>query len=43
MFLGGARHAAAFDNALVTLDSAQGAQAAQLLGTCRVVPAHFEN
>lgn len=33
----------AFDNALLTLDSAQGAQAAQILGARRVVPAHFDS
>jgi L-ascorbate metabolism protein UlaG (beta-lactamase superfamily) len=43
LFLGGARHAVAFDNALITLDSAQGAEAAKLLGSRRVVPAHFDS
>jgi L-ascorbate metabolism protein UlaG (beta-lactamase superfamily) len=43
LFLGGARMAFAFDNALLTLDSAQGAQAAQILGARRVVPAHFDS
>ncbi|GAA2588577.1 MULTISPECIES: MBL fold metallo-hydrolase [Streptomyces] len=43
LFLGGARMAFAFDNALLTLDSAQGAEAAKLLGARRVVPAHFDS
>ena len=43
LFLGGARMAFAFDGALLTLDSAQGAQAAQMLGARRVVPAHFDS
>lgn len=33
----------AFEGALLTLDSAQGAEAAKLLGARRVVPAHFDN
>ena len=32
----------AFDGALLTLDSAQGAEAARILGARRVVPAHFD-
>ncbi|MFJ2240737.1 MBL fold metallo-hydrolase [Streptomyces sp. NPDC087859] len=43
LFLGGARMAFAFDGALLTLDSAQGAEAARLLGARRVVPAHFDS
>ncbi|AVV45197.1 Zn-dependent hydrolase [Streptomyces sp. P3] len=43
LFLGGARMAFAFDNALLTLDSAQGAEAAKMLGAHRVVPAHFDS
>jgi L-ascorbate metabolism protein UlaG (beta-lactamase superfamily) len=43
LFLGGARHALFFDNALVTLDSAQGTEAATILGARRVVPAHFDS
>ncbi|GAA3853671.1 MBL fold metallo-hydrolase [Streptomyces lacrimifluminis] len=43
LFLGGARMDFAFDNALLTLDSAQGAEAAQILGARRVVPAHFDS
>jgi hypothetical protein len=33
----------AFEGALLTLDSTQGAQAAQMLGARRVVPAHFDS
>ncbi|WP_371573530.1 MBL fold metallo-hydrolase [Streptomyces sp. NBC_01314] len=43
LFLGGTRMAFAFDNALLTLDSAQGAEAAKILGARRVVPAHFDS
>jgi L-ascorbate metabolism protein UlaG (beta-lactamase superfamily) len=43
LFLGGARMAFAFEGALLTLDSAQGAEAAKLLGARRVVPAHFDS
>ncbi|MFE7902906.1 MBL fold metallo-hydrolase [Streptomyces sp. NPDC057424] len=43
LFLGGARMDFAFDNALLTLDSALGAQAAQMLGARRVAPAHFDS
>ncbi|OQD56662.1 Zn-dependent hydrolase [Streptomyces phaeoluteigriseus] len=43
LFLGGARMAFAFDGALLTLDSAQGAEAAKLLGARRVVPAHYDS
>ncbi|TDC82644.1 MBL fold metallo-hydrolase [Micromonospora sp. KC606] len=43
LFLGGARMPFAFDNALLTLDSAQGAEAAKMLGARRVVPAHFDS
>ncbi|KOG28905.1 MBL fold metallo-hydrolase [Streptomyces resistomycificus] len=43
LFLGGARMDFAFDNALLTLDSAQGAEAAKVLGARRVVPAHFDS
>ncbi|MGW0472291.1 MBL fold metallo-hydrolase [Streptomyces coeruleorubidus] len=43
LFLGGARMAFAFDGALLTLDSAQGAEAAKLLGARRIVPAHFDS
>lgn len=43
LFLGGARMPFAFDGALLTLDSAQGAEAAQMLGACRVVPAHYDS
>ncbi|MEU5891834.1 MBL fold metallo-hydrolase [Streptomyces sp. NPDC047461] len=43
LFLGGARMAFAFDGALLTLDSAQGAEAARILGARRVVPAHFDS
>lgn len=43
LFLGGARMDFAFDNALLTLDSAQGAKAVRLLGARRVVPAHFDS
>lgn len=42
LFLGGARMPFAFDNALLTLDSALGAEAAKLLGARRVVPAHYD-
>ncbi|MFF3343005.1 MBL fold metallo-hydrolase [Streptomyces flavidovirens] len=43
LFLGGARMAFAFEGALLTLDSTQGAQAAKVLGARRVVPAHFDS
>ncbi|ANS70191.1 putative Zn-dependent hydrolase of beta-lactamase fold [Streptomyces lincolnensis] len=43
LFLGGARMPFAFEGALLTLDSAQGARAAQMLGARRVVPAHFDS
>jgi L-ascorbate metabolism protein UlaG (beta-lactamase superfamily) len=43
LFLGGARMPFAFDGALLTLDSTQGAQAAKMLGARRVVPAHFDS
>ncbi|MEU6184241.1 MBL fold metallo-hydrolase [Streptomyces coeruleorubidus] len=43
LFLGGARMAFAFDGALLTLDSTQGAEAAKVLGARRVVPAHFDS
>ncbi|WP_327748165.1 MBL fold metallo-hydrolase [Streptomyces europaeiscabiei] len=43
LFLGGARMPFAFDNSLLTLDSAQGAEAAQILGARRVVPAHYDS
>ncbi|MEU2265515.1 MBL fold metallo-hydrolase [Streptomyces olindensis] len=43
LFLGGARMPFAFDGALLTLDSAQGAEAARTLGARRVVPAHFDS
>lgn len=43
LFLGGARMTIAFDNALLTLDSALGAEAASILGARRVVPAHFDS
>ncbi|MEV0227625.1 MBL fold metallo-hydrolase [Streptomyces sp. NPDC050704] len=43
LFLGGARMSFAFDGALLTLDSAQGAEAVKLLGARRVVPAHFDS
>ncbi|MEQ0558449.1 MBL fold metallo-hydrolase [Amycolatopsis sp. NEAU-NG30] len=43
LFLGGARFAQFFDNALITLNSAQGAEAAKILGARRVVPAHFDS
>ncbi|MEV7415028.1 MBL fold metallo-hydrolase [Streptomyces sp. NPDC089919] len=42
LFAGGAR-IGIFDNALLTLDSAQAAQAAELLGVRRVVPVHFDS
>lgn len=40
LFAGGAR-TTAFDGALLTIDSAQAARAADILGARRVVPAHF--
>ncbi|WNM35738.1 MBL fold metallo-hydrolase [Streptomyces sp. Li-HN-5-11] len=43
LFLGGARMDFAFDNALLTLDSALGAEAAKILGARRVVPAHYDS
>lgn len=43
LFLGGARMDFAFDNALLTLDSALGAEAARILGVRRVVPAHYDS
>jgi L-ascorbate metabolism protein UlaG (beta-lactamase superfamily) len=43
LFLGGTRMTFAFDGALLTLDSAQGAEAAKMLGARRVVPAHFDS
>lgn len=43
LFLGGARFAQFFDNALITLDSAQDAQAARILGARQVVPAHLDS
>ncbi|MER6563970.1 MBL fold metallo-hydrolase [Streptomyces sp. NPDC001027] len=43
LFLGGARMPFAFDGALLTLDSAQGAEAAETLGARRVVPAHYDS
>jgi L-ascorbate metabolism protein UlaG (beta-lactamase superfamily) len=33
----------AFEGALLTLDSAQGAEAAKMLGARRVIPAHFDS
>jgi L-ascorbate metabolism protein UlaG (beta-lactamase superfamily) len=42
IFAGGAR-AGLFDNALLTLDSAQAAEAAQILGAKRVVPVHCDS
>lgn len=43
LFLGGARMPFAFEGALLTLDSAQGAEAAKTLGARRVVPAHCDS
>lgn len=43
LFLGGARMPFAFDGALLTLDSAQGAEATKTLGARRVVPAHYDS
>ncbi|MFI6578399.1 MBL fold metallo-hydrolase [Nocardiopsis sp. NPDC050513] len=43
LFLGGARMDFAFDGALLTLDSALGAEAAGILGARRVVPAHYDS
>ncbi|GKQ35957.1 MBL fold metallo-hydrolase [Streptomyces sp. A012304] len=43
LFLGGARMDFAFDNALLTLDSALGAEAGKILGARRVVPAHYDS
>ncbi|MFI6933254.1 MBL fold metallo-hydrolase [Streptomyces sp. NPDC050287] len=42
LFAGAAR-TAALDGALLTLDSAQAAEAARILGARRVVPAHFDS
>jgi L-ascorbate metabolism protein UlaG (beta-lactamase superfamily) len=42
IFAGGAR-AGLFGNALLTLDSAQAAEAAEILGARRVVPVHFDS
>ncbi|GAB2709692.1 MBL fold metallo-hydrolase [Kitasatospora kifunensis] len=42
LFAGGAR-TTRFDGALLTLDSAQAAEAAAILGARRVVPAHFDS
>jgi L-ascorbate metabolism protein UlaG (beta-lactamase superfamily) len=42
LFAGAAR-AGLFDNALLTLDSAQAAEAAAILGARRVVPVHFDS
>jgi L-ascorbate metabolism protein UlaG (beta-lactamase superfamily) len=43
LFLGGARMDFAFEGALLTLDSALGAEAAGILGARRVVPAHYDS
>ncbi|MEH0416843.1 MBL fold metallo-hydrolase [Streptomyces sp. B21-083] len=43
LFLGGARMDFAFEGALLTLDSALGAEAARILGARRVVPAHYDS
>ncbi|MFF7445731.1 MULTISPECIES: MBL fold metallo-hydrolase [unclassified Streptomyces] len=43
LFLGGVRMPFAFEGALLTLDSAQGAEAAKTLGARRVVPAHYDS
>ena len=42
LFLGAARHAPILDNALVSMTSAEGAEAAKILGASRVVAAHFD-
>lgn len=42
LFLGAARHAPILDNALVSMTSAEGAEAAKLLDARRVVAAHFD-
>ncbi|GAA2411287.1 MBL fold metallo-hydrolase [Mycolicibacterium llatzerense] len=42
LFLGAARHAPILDNALVSMTSAQGAEAAKILGARRAVAAHFD-
>lgn len=43
LFLGGASMAFAFEGALLTFDSALGAEAAKILGARRVVPAHYDS
>jgi hypothetical protein len=42
LFLGAARHATILDNALVSMTSAEGAEAAKILRARRVVAAHFD-
>ncbi|MGI5350481.1 MBL fold metallo-hydrolase [Streptomyces sp. CA-250714] len=43
LFAGAPRTPAVFDGALVVLDSAQAAEAAQILGARRVVPVHYDS
>ena len=43
LFAGAARSPKLFDGALLTLDSAQAAEAARILGAGRVVPLHFNS
>ena len=43
LFAGAARVPALFDGGLLTLDSAQAAEAARILGARRVVPVHFDS
>lgn len=43
LFAGAPRFRALFDNQLIVLDSAQAAEAAQILGARRVVPVHYDS
>ncbi|MFJ5031997.1 MBL fold metallo-hydrolase [Streptomyces sp. NPDC088560] len=43
LFAGAPRFPVLFDGALIVLDSAQAAEAAQILGARRVVPAHYDS
>ncbi|MFG2004575.1 MBL fold metallo-hydrolase [Spirillospora sp. NPDC048911] len=43
LFAGAPRFTVLFDNALIVLDSAQTAEAAQILGARRVVPVHYDS
>ncbi|MFC4114314.1 MBL fold metallo-hydrolase [Nonomuraea zeae] len=43
LFAGAPRFDVLFDGALIVLDSAQTAEAAQILGARRVVPVHYDS